>query len=93
MAARPPPPIPAIVRPKMITHACVARPQIRFPKPKRMFETTRPVRREYISVNLPLRGWHAAFDIRYVEASHESKVSELNEEEIEAERVAMTVVS
>jgi len=46
-----------------------------------------------MSVRRPDKGWHAAFAIRYADASHDSKESELKELEMGADRVAMIVVS
>jgi hypothetical protein len=93
IAVRPPPPTPATTRPRMITHCALARPQIKLPRAKKTLENTSPQRREYISVNRPLRGWQAALEIRYEVASHESSENELKDEEMGAESVATIVVS
>ncbi len=60
---------------------------------KKMFEKIRPVRRDRMSVRRPLRGWRAALAIRYAEASHESKPSELKDVEMGADSVAIIVES
>jgi hypothetical protein len=46
-----------------------------------------------MSVSRPEIGWQAALAIRYAEASHERRDSELKVVEIGALRVAMTVLS
>lgn len=46
-----------------------------------------------MSVKRPLRGWRAALAIKYAEASHERRESELKEVEIGALRVAIIVES
>lgn len=58
-----------------------------------MLEKISPVRRESMSVRRPLRGWRAALAIKYAEASHERRESELKEVEIGALRVAIIVES
>jgi hypothetical protein len=40
----------------MIAHWVFAKPQIKLPMAKKTLENTKPQRREYISVNRPLRG-------------------------------------
>ena len=64
MAFRPPPPIPAITRPKIMTHSLVARPHMRLPAAKKTLEKMSPVLRDKISVNRPLRGWRAALAMK-----------------------------
>ncbi len=93
IAVKPPPPMPATTRPRMMTHSSCARPQIRFPRAKKTFEKIRPVRLERISVRRPLRGWRAALAMRYADASQESRDRELNDVDIGAERVAIIVES
>ena len=58
-----------------------------------MFENTRPVLRLKMSVSRPEIGWQAALAIRYDEASHERRESELKDVEIGAESVAIMVLS
>lgn len=53
----------------------------------------RPVLRLKISVRRPERGWHAAFAMRYADASQERRERELKDVEMLAERVAMMVES
>jgi hypothetical protein len=55
--------------------------------------TTSPALLEKISVNLPVIGWHAAFAMKYEEASHDSKLKEWKLFEIGADNVAMTTES
>lgn len=76
-----------------MTAGLSAKPQINVPAPKSIFETTRPVRLENMSVRRPLSGCIAAFAMRYALASHDSKVKELNEFEIGADNVATIVES
>ena len=76
-----------------MVHSDVATPHIRFPAAKKMFENTRPVLRLKMSVRRPEIGWQAALAIRYAEASHESRASELKDVEMGAESVAMMVLS
>lgn len=93
MAVNPPPPMPATTRPKMMTHSVCARPQIRFPRAKKIFEKSRPVRLDRMSVRRPLRGWRAALAIRYEDASQERSDNELKDVDIGADRVAIIVES
>lgn len=46
-----------------------------------------------MSVNRPLKGWKAAFEIRYEVASQDSSEKELKDEEMGAVNVATMVVS
>jgi hypothetical protein len=46
-----------------------------------------------MSVNFPARGWHAALAIKYADANQESKLSDLNSDDIGVVSVAMIVVS
>jgi hypothetical protein len=66
---------------------------MRQPAPKKTLEKINPLRREKISVNFPARGWHAALAIRYADASQESRLSDLNSDDMGVVRVAMMVVS
>jgi hypothetical protein len=88
-----PPPIPATTRPKRMTHSSFARPHISVPPPKQMAEYTRPIFLPKISVNRPLSGCIAALAIKYDDASHESRVKELNEFDIGVDSVATIVES
>ena len=90
---RQPPPIPATILPRIMTHSSLARPHIRLPAAKKAFEYMSPVRRENISVSLPESGCSAALAIRYDEANHERSVKELKDVEMGAERVATMVES
>ena len=85
-----PPPMPATTRPNIITHSVFAKPQMRFPRAKKIFEKSKPDRREKISVNLPLRGWDTELAMKYAEASQENRVKESNEVDIGADNVAMS---
>lgn len=58
-----------------------------------MFEKMSPARLEKMSVNRPARGWRAALAMRYAEASQDRSVKELNDVEMGADSVAMTVES
>ncbi len=93
MAFKPPPPIPAMTRPKIMTHSLVARPQMRLPAAKNKLEKIRPVRRDSMSVSRPLSGCRAALAMKYEEASQESRDKELKEADIGADKVAMIVES
>ena len=93
ITVRPPPPIPAITRPRIIVHWAWARPQIMLPAAKITLENINPDFRENMSVRRPARGWQAALEIKYAVASQDSRERELNEDDIGPVKVATTVMS
>lgn len=93
MAVKPPPPIPATTRPRIITDSVLARPQMRFPAAKKTLEKRSPFLRPKMSVSLPLRGCRAAFAMKYADASQDNRDKESKEVEIGADSVAIIVES
>jgi hypothetical protein len=63
------------------------------PTAKKTLLKISPHRREKMSVSFPDNGWHAELAIKYPVASHESKESDSNSDEMGPDRVATTVVS
>lgn len=86
-----PPPIHADTLPKSIVHLFVVSPQVKFPMPNKRLATSKPLRREYTSVNFSHKGWAAVEVVRQAVASQAKRGRDWKLVAIGAGKVVMIV--
>lgn len=90
---QPPPPIPAITRPRIRQLLEPASPQTKFPMENIKAAITKLALRPKISLSFPLSGCVAVRAMRYPEPSHEIMASDWNSSAMVEDRVDDMVLS